>query len=438
MSIENALPDIPRAYTALAEWCACLGYIAVLPKRIRGVKFGIAVGAALAIQYGVQKFAAWLPLSLWMVGMLTAVIAMFAFVGFITDIPVRDVGYCCARAFVLAEFTASIGWQLYCYFFTPEALGSPTAVMFLAAVCGAVFLGACLMEMRHMPQGMPLHVRNKELWSAAAIALSAFLISNISFVYADTPFSGRLSPEIFYIRTLVDFCGFVMLYAQQEQRRENQIQQELESINNILHRQYEQYQQSRDSIDLINRKYHDLKHQITIIRNESNPEKKAAYLDELECGIQAYEAQNKTGNSVLDTVLTAKSMYCAKHNITLTCVADGTLLSFMDAMDICTIFGNALDNAIESVSKLADTEKRLIRVALYMQHDFVMIRFENYFESELKLENGLFATTKPNKNYHGYGIKSIRYTVEKYDGSVTIHTEGGWFVLRLLFPLKSE
>ena len=102
-----------------------------------------------------------------------------------------------------------------------------------------------------------------------------------------------------------------------------------------------QYRQSRESIDVINRKYHDLKHQIAVLRAEQDPARRSAFLDQMEEEIQHYEAQNKTGNSVLDTVLTGKSLYCAKHQIKLTCVADGARLAFMDVMDICTLFGNA-------------------------------------------------------------------------------------------------
>ena len=56
--------------------------------------------------------------------------------------------------------------------------------------------------------------------------------------------------------------------------------------------------------------------------------KRETFLDKMEADIKKYESQNKTGNKVLDTVLTTKSLYCAKHNITFTCVADGTLLEF--------------------------------------------------------------------------------------------------------------
>ena len=93
-----------------------------------------------------------------------------------------------------------------------------------------------------------------------------------------------------------------------------------------------------------------------MLRSETS-EEKAHYLDAMEQEIRSYEAQNKTGNEVLDTILTSKSLYCQQHGITLTCVADGAALDFMDTMDLCSLFGNALDNAIESVEKLPDSEQ---------------------------------------------------------------------------------
>ena len=59
-----------------------------------------------------------------------------------------------------------------------------------------------------------------------------------------------------------------------------------------------------------------------------------------------YEAENKTGNPVLDTLLTAKSMDCQEKNIRMTSVADGRALGFLTTREICTILGTALDNAI--------------------------------------------------------------------------------------------
>ncbi|MFR7573783.1 MAG: ATP-binding protein, partial [Blautia faecis] len=134
----------------------------------------------------------------------------------------------------------------------------------------------------------------------------------------------------------------------------------------------------------------------------------------MEDEIRAVRSTEQDRNKVLDTVLTSKSLYCAKHGITFTCVADGTLLDFMDIMDICSIFGNALDNAIECELKIPDKEKRLIHVSVSKQKNFLLLRFENYYDTELNYQGGAFITTKRDKEFHGYGLKSIRYTVNKY------------------------
>jgi sensor histidine kinase regulating citrate/malate metabolism len=109
----------------------------------------------------------------------------------------------------------------------------------------------------------------------------------------------------------------------------------------------------------------------------------------------------------------------------------------MDVVDICTIFGNALDNAIEYEQQIEEEEKRLIHVSLFAQKGFVMIRFENYFEGELKLEGDLPITTKQDTYYHGYGLKSIRYAVQKYDGVVNVAQKENWFELKILLPIQA-
>jgi sensor histidine kinase regulating citrate/malate metabolism len=106
----------------------------------------------------------------------------------------------------------------------------------------------------------------------------------------------------------------------------------------------------------------------------------------------------------------------------------------MDVADICNIFGNALDNAIESVLRINDKEKRLIHVTVSQLNDFVMIRIENYFEGELKQDGNEYVTTKDDSRNHGYGIKSIKYTADKYDGAVHINAENNWFDIKIAIP----
>ncbi len=125
-------------------------------------------------------------------------------------------------------------------------------------------------------------------------------------------------------------------------------------------------------------------------------------------------------------------------DIDLTCVVDGALLDFMSAMDVAAVFGNALDNAIDGVMAVPDPERRIIKVAVYARDRFVLLTVENYFSGELRTEGGDIVTRRADRTRHGYGLKSIRYTAEKYGGSMTVNTEDRWFLLRVLLPMPED
>ena len=127
-----------------------------------------------------------------------------------------------------------------------------------------------------------------------------------------------------------------------------------------------------------------------------------------------------------------------KNHISMTSVVDGTLFEFMDVMDICSIFGNALDNAIECEKQIKDREKRLIHVSAFAQKNFLIIGFENYCEKDLVFDTELPATTKEDSQFHGYGLKSLRYTVRKYGGEVDIQVQDNWFTLKILIPMEMK
>ena len=105
---------------------------------------------------------------------------------------------------------------------------------------------------------------------------------------------------------------------------------------------------------------------------------------------------------------------------------------------ICSIFGNALDNAIECEVKIPEKEKRLIHVTVSKQKQFLILRFENYCEETLQYQEGTPVTTKKEKEFHGYGLKSIQYTVNKYEGAVSVNLEDNWFELKVLIPIMQK
>jgi hypothetical protein len=432
------VPDIPRLYTAVAEWLACMVFVSLLKKR-----FGKRRAAALSAGFlgalcAFQLLAGMFPLYLWIPGMILSILIMHVFIFSACKNRFLDTLYWTARAFVLAEFMASLEWQFYYYITENYAAARDSRFIeaaFLILVYAAVFAAVFFLERRYVKTNDLLKPFNKDLVATAGVAAIIFLISNVSFISRNTPLSGQYAGEIFYIRTLVDLCGVILFYALQEQRHSMRSKQELNAVQNIMEKQYSRYCQSKDNIELLNRRYHDLKHQIVAIRSESDLSKWDAYLGDIHTSIKKYEAENKTGNKVLDTILAAKTLYCIDNGINFTCVADGALLNCIDVMDICSIFGNALDNAIEAVKGIRIAEKRLIKLALYRQNNFVMVRIENYIADDpIVFEGGMPVTTKNKRENHGYGMKSIKRSAEKYDGVVTVNVIDNWFNLCILFP----
>lgn len=427
--------DIPRIYTAIAEWGACTIYICMLKKRRAGLPLVLQSLLALCVQCLIQFMAGKLPIVLWIPGMAAAILFMLVYLHGSCAVTWKTAGYFTVLAFILAEFLASLGWQIYC--FIVETMDRAEMWLEMATVIGTYAVGfgiVWLLESRFKEDLLHFGVSARELGSVSATGLAVFFVSNLSFVYSNTPFSSQFTKDIFNTRTLIDLSGLAILYAYHVLKREVQMKFELDAMQNILQNQYAQYRQSKESIDMVNRKYHDLKHQIAMLRVEQDSVKRMEFIDAMESEIKSYDVQNKTGNPVVDTVLTGKGMTCQKHGIELTCVVDGTLLNFVHVVDICTILGNALDNAIESVVQIENKDKRLIHVAVIHKNDFVILRFENYFEGMLDFSDKLPKTTKAKSEYHGFGLKSIQYTAAKYGGYITVNQNENWFELNVMLP----
>ena len=431
------LTHTPGVLYAIAYWISAMIYCRFLPKRASGMKRCLLAAFFFVLITGFMIVTDHPPVYLYFLFVTIEICMLYLFMYLMCSMPAGNAVYYCARAFMLGEFATSLGWLLYYYSVTRMA--SDPSMPLLCALMGAVFLVVFgiifILEKRQEKDARLLELGSRDIAGALTIAASTYLVSNISFAVANTPFSMRYSNEIFIMRTLTDFGGVIILLLYHNLIVEVSARTEAELEQQILQMQYSNYQISQESIDLINQKYHDLKHQISALRYELNDEDKYGYLTQMEDEIRQYEAENKTGNKVLDTILTAKSLVCQNQGISMNVVADGTLLDFMSIMDLSALFGNALDNAIRGAASVADENERLIRVVICEQMGFALVKIENRYAGEVRFDGKDLITTKNNKDYHGYGVKSIRKTVEKYDGTVTIRTEDGWFLLSILFPV---
>ena len=232
-------------------------------------------------------------------------------------------------------------------------------------------------------------------------------------------------------------CCLFMLFSQCNQVAQLQMQKELHRKEQIWQKNKAQYEMSKETIEIINRKCHDLKHQIRALKGIENIQKQKEVVEGIEESVMIYDAIKNTGNTILDTVLTEKGLLCKEHNIQLNVIADGKLLDFMDEIDLYTLFGNALENAIESNLRIKQPQRRYINLQIREKLNLVLVRVENPYVGEIQMSGGIPQTMKKEKEEHGFGVRSMIHTAEEYGGIAKIETQNQVFVLRILFPHES-
>ena len=268
------------------------------------------------------------------------------------------------------------------------------------------------------------------------VGLSMLLKSNIDpdmvFALADPHAIALLETGQLYA---IFFC-VSMLVLQYIQQRELITNEKLAASHEMWTVRQKQYEMSRETIDMINRKCHDMKHQVAALMSEgSSSEEKKRYSREIAQLIEIYDLQVNTKNEALNTILMEKGLYCNMQGIRWNCAVDDTSLEFIDRMDLYVLLGNALDNAIEAVQRIPNSANRIIQLQICRKDFFVHIRLENSYQGELAWQDNLPITTKGDKVSHGIGLKSIRTIAEKYGGDVSASTEDQAFILTVLIPL---
>ena len=435
--------DIPRLYTAIAEWGACMMCCFTFPRRDSNLRFALSSVGFLIFQCVFLVATDHVPIVFWIPCMAVAVLAMYTFIFITCDFTLWKAIYQCAIAFLIAEFTASFYWQIERYLilreyaengaisYSPYGFGPILAAFLIYSVVFKLFNKIGKYSRLSF---IEYETSWEEMLSVVLVVLMTFVFSNISFLLPDTPFSGQVAADIMMIRSVVDFAGIAIVYAVETQIANLRAESELIRMEAILKTQYDQYRTYQDSIDMINIKYHDLKHQIQGMKAEMDPQKRSEWIEKLEREVADYRPEKETGNAVLDTIISGKTPIIRMMDVKFTCVVDGKLLEFMYVADICTLFGNALDNALEHVVQVEDPDKRIIHLTVTEQKGFVFIMMSNYCESELTFANGLPLTTKADIRNHGFGVKSIRKTAEKYDGSAMWTLKDHMLELKVLIP----
>ena len=226
--------------------------------------------------------------------------------------------------------------------------------------------------------------------------------------------------------TLLNYAAMLMIAQLDSFRHENR------TMHDFISNKMRYYQMSRDGITALQTTCHDLKHQIHAIRSEAGKARFDEYLNELEDAVNEYSTVIECGNPAVDVVLTEKNILCYAQQVKFTYMIDGTLFGFLTERETYSLFGNALDNALEAVMKIPDPQKRRITLKSNARGAMVVLQVENTFEGEMALTGDDLPRTTKTGSGHGFGLKSISRIAQKHGGMMSVRTEDGLFKLSVI------
>lgn len=268
--------------------------------------------------------------------------------------------------------------------------------------------------------------RAQTLWISVATLAVVLILNFFRDLYGAESAHLNLLCGLFSI-----VCCLFILFLYVGLLSNNYYRKEIDTIQDLWEKDRKQYQLTRDNIETINIKCHDLRKQFELFQGYGKITG-GEEIEKLKQAISIYDSMLKTGNKTLDTLLAEYMLYCERHNIKFTCVADGDKLDFMRAEDVYSFFSNAVSNAVEAAEGFADGAKRVISMAVKERMGMVSVRVENYAPPVAEKE--WLHTHKQDKTSHGYGIKSMQIIAEKYGGQIKFLRDGEIFVLTALFP----
>lgn len=228
---------------------------------------------------------------------------------------------------------------------------------------------------------------------------------------------------------VISVFGMDRIYVEQKKAEQFQVQA---AVYQMLGEQYSQAERLR----------HDLKNHVFALRGlwaEQAWEKLGDYLKRMEDGAQLGISEEATGNRAMDALLCQKRKQAEEKGIDWECDVRIPKQCRVNEFDLCVLFGNLLDNALEACGRLQDKGKAqeqevqpFIRVRAQAVKSCFLLDIKNSMDAEEKQVRG--SAKKESAQGHGIGLLNVSDVANRYDGAMQTEIRNGVFAISVLLP----
>ncbi|MDD3340000.1 MAG: GHKL domain-containing protein [Lachnospiraceae bacterium] len=265
-----------------------------------------------------------------------------------------------------------------------------------------------------------LNIDGNDYWKTIwFIPIAMFLASLFSLPVGD------------YVSTVIQvinkfLIGTATLFMCQNIAKDYQRMKERDRLGQLLKLQKQYYNALTEKVNDEREARHNYKHHIAAIHgflDSDNIDGLSAYCESLEQSRSKSMVIPYTGNAAADGVLYYYCTLAEKENIQIEVTCSLNALTLSD-LDLCSLLGNALDNAVTACKDYDG--KRFIRIATETDGEMLILTVDNSFDGVLHMDNQKILSKKRNHE-EGIGIASMRQICKKNGGTCSFKADGNNF-----------
>ncbi|CUU49455.1 sensor histidine kinase [Clostridium beijerinckii] len=238
---------------------------------------------------------------------------------------------------------------------------------------------------------------------------------------------------VIFITFLMDVSTVISIIKSKSAMHYKNISKINEYYMKIQLQHFESYKNSQKET---RRLKHDMKNHLICLSDLCNKGKYNElndYIKNLQDSIITLDTIFNTRNSIADSIINEKYSIMKRNNISFELEGVFCESLLIKPVHICTIFANAIDNAIEACIKIEETSMRKIKIEIKNSRNFLVLSFTNSVKGKLKITNkNIIKTSKLDKKNHGFGLENIRSAVNEYNGDFKIKVDEDLFELEIV------
>lgn len=277
------------------------------------------------------------------------------------------------------------------------------------------------------------------------LIMIVFPLLHLAFTYAyfykkgDSLDLQTVITHLFYQSTMIILI-IAQFFALKRSHELKQTEDEFVRIQTEIRHTYDYCMLADRKFIDISKMRHDINNQIQAIKQYMAVEKDSAeaekMINRLQEGLEATRNVQYCSHPIINAVLTPKACMAGDNGISSDIILNDCDNLPFDNYDLCSLFANLFDNAVEACLEIDEKENRFIEVRSVVKGNYFVVKVINSSRPvEFKGSNGVPKTRKKESG-HGYGMVIVKSIAEKYNGQTNVKYEDGIFTVTVALGLK--